>query len=199
MCAGEAFQWFTAHLLARLPEFRAIYNEAVREYRRVHHVRSLSHPVPELAEEGPWLEAPLWVWTADEPRRRRLFARAAGGEIVALRPAIVGGPAAASGRWACRPRAFLADSVPEVKVAIAHGQMAAGELEDIMNAFYDGRYDVLLSTTIVESGLDMPTANTLIVHRADMFGLGSSTRSAGGSAAPSRAPTRFSRCRPTGR
>jgi transcription-repair coupling factor (superfamily II helicase) len=61
--------------------------------------------------------------------------------------------------------------VPELKVAIAHGQMAAGELEDIMNAFYEGKYDVLLSTTIVESGLDVPSANTLIVHRADMFGL----------------------------
>ena len=66
---------------------------------------------------------------------------------------------------------FLHQSVPEVKVAIAHGQMPPGELEDIMNAFYDGQYDVLLSTTIVESGLDIPTANTLIVHRADMFGL----------------------------
>src|SRR3546814_6881767 len=67
--------------------------------------------------------------------------------------------------------AFLQSDVPELKVAVAHGQMAAGELEDIMNAFYDGRYDVLLSTTIVESGLDVPTANPLIVHRADMFGL----------------------------
>jgi transcription-repair coupling factor (superfamily II helicase) len=61
--------------------------------------------------------------------------------------------------------------VPEVSVAVAHGQMAATELEDIMNAFYDGKYDVLLSTSIVESGLDIPTANTLVVHRADMFGL----------------------------
>ncbi|HLP67482.1 MAG TPA: TRCF domain-containing protein, partial [Rhizobium sp.] len=68
-------------------------------------------------------------------------------------------------------QAFLQSDVPELKVAVAHGQMAAGELEDIMNAFYDGRYDVLLSTTIVESGLDVPTANTLVVHRADMFGL----------------------------
>lgn len=68
-------------------------------------------------------------------------------------------------------KSFLDENVPELKVAVAHGQMAAGELEDIMNAFYEGRYDVLLSTTIVESGLDVPTANTLIVHRADMFGL----------------------------
>ena len=68
---------------------------------------------------------------------------------------------------------FLDQNVPEVKVAVAHGQMAPGVLEDIMTAFYEGRYDVLLSTTIVESGLDIPTANTLIVHRSDMFGLGS--------------------------
>jgi len=66
---------------------------------------------------------------------------------------------------------FLTDHVPEVSFVIAHGQMAAGELDDRMNAFYDGKYDVLLATTIVESGLDIPTANTMIIHRADMFGL----------------------------
>ncbi|TRO94556.1 transcription-repair coupling factor [Glycocaulis profundi] len=66
---------------------------------------------------------------------------------------------------------FLRESVPEVSFAIANGQMAAGALEDIMTAFYEGRYDVLLSTTIVESGIDIPTANTLVVHRADRFGL----------------------------
>ncbi len=67
--------------------------------------------------------------------------------------------------------AFLRQSVPEVKFVMAHGQMAATELEERMSAFYDGKYDVLLATAIVESGLDIPTANTLIVHRADMFGL----------------------------
>jgi transcription-repair coupling factor (superfamily II helicase) len=66
---------------------------------------------------------------------------------------------------------FLAAHIPEVKVETAHGQMPARELEDIMSAFYDGKFDVLLSTTIVESGLDIPSANTLIVHRADRFGL----------------------------
>ncbi|SFB82861.1 transcription-repair coupling factor [Tropicimonas isoalkanivorans] len=66
---------------------------------------------------------------------------------------------------------FLRDQVPEVSYVVAHGQMAAGELDDRMNAFYDGKYDVLLATTIVESGLDIPTANTMVVHRADMFGL----------------------------
>jgi transcription-repair coupling factor (superfamily II helicase) len=67
--------------------------------------------------------------------------------------------------------AYLRDHVPEVSFITAHGQMAAGELDDRMNAFYDGKYDVLVSTTIVESGLDIPAANTLIVERADMFGL----------------------------
>ncbi len=66
---------------------------------------------------------------------------------------------------------LLRDHVPEVSVVVAHGQMPAGELDDRMNAFYDGKYDVLLATSIVESGLDIPTANTMIVHRADMFGL----------------------------
>jgi transcription-repair coupling factor (superfamily II helicase) len=66
---------------------------------------------------------------------------------------------------------FLRTHVPEVKVAIAHGQMSPGELEDVMNGFYDRNYDVLLATTIIESGIDIPTANTLIVHRANMFGL----------------------------
>jgi len=68
-------------------------------------------------------------------------------------------------------KAFLDKQVPEVRVAVAHGQMAASVLEDIMSAYYDGKFDVLLSTTIIESGLDIPTANTLVVHRADMFGL----------------------------
>ncbi|MFT6169152.1 MAG: transcription-repair coupling factor (superfamily II helicase), partial [Celeribacter sp.] len=66
---------------------------------------------------------------------------------------------------------FLRKEVPEVSFVVGHGQLAAGELDDRMNAFYDGKFDVLLATTIVESGIDIPTANTMIIHRADMFGL----------------------------
>jgi transcription-repair coupling factor (superfamily II helicase) len=68
-------------------------------------------------------------------------------------------------------REFLERHVPEMKVTVAHGQMPSTVLDDIMSAFYDGKYDLLLSTSIVESGLDIPNANTLIVHRADRFGL----------------------------
>ncbi len=66
---------------------------------------------------------------------------------------------------------LLAELVPEIKTIAAHGQMSATELEDRMNAFYDGQYGILLATNIIESGIDIPSANTMIVHRADMFGL----------------------------
>ncbi len=66
---------------------------------------------------------------------------------------------------------FLREQVPEVSFVVAHAQMPAGELDQRMNAFYDGKHDVLLATAIVESGLDIPTANTMIIHRADRFGL----------------------------
>ena len=66
---------------------------------------------------------------------------------------------------------FFREWVPEVKYVVAHGQMSAGQVEERMSAFYDQKYDVLVSTTIVESGIDIPSANTMIIHRADLFGL----------------------------
>jgi transcription-repair coupling factor (superfamily II helicase) len=68
-------------------------------------------------------------------------------------------------------REGLREVAPEIRVAVAHGRMPATELEAVMNAFDERAYDLLLSTNIIESGLDIPSANTLIVHRADMFGL----------------------------
>jgi transcription-repair coupling factor (superfamily II helicase) len=65
----------------------------------------------------------------------------------------------------------LRELVPEIKMVVAHGQLAAADLEARIAAFYDGEYDMLLATNIVESGLDLPRANTMIIHRADMFGL----------------------------
>ncbi|KRB82295.1 transcription-repair coupling factor [Sphingomonas sp. Root710] len=66
---------------------------------------------------------------------------------------------------------YLRKEVPEVSYVVAHGQMSAGEVEERMSAFYDKKFDILVSTTIIESGLDIPSANTLIVNRADKFGL----------------------------
>lgn len=66
---------------------------------------------------------------------------------------------------------YLKTLVPELKIAVAHGQLAPAQLDEIMVHFYDHLYDVLLSTHIIESGIDIPKANTLIVHRANLFGL----------------------------
>ena len=71
------------------------------------------------------------------------------------------------GKW----HESLKDLIPEIRIATAHGQMSAPQLEAVMNAFYDRAYDLLLSTNIIESGIDIATANTLIINRADMFGL----------------------------
>lgn len=82
VCSLPAFRWFASHLLARLPRLWEQYNRSVADYRRANHVRSNAHPVPDLAIEGDWLEAPFWIWDRDNPRRRRLFVRQRGDEIV---------------------------------------------------------------------------------------------------------------------
>lgn len=81
ICQSEPFHWFTVHLLAHLPRFLDVYNASLAEYRHIYHIRSRSHPVPELAVEDQWLEAPFWIWTGDDPRRRRLFVRCRNDQI----------------------------------------------------------------------------------------------------------------------
>ncbi len=65
----------------------------------------------------------------------------------------------------------IRELMPDARIAMAHGQMAPADLEEVMTRFYDGEYQVLISTNIIESGLDIPSVNTIIIHRADMFGL----------------------------
>jgi hypothetical protein len=77
LCDTEPFAWFASDLLAHLPRFHALYNAVVADYRRRHGIRDRNHPVPDLAAEGDWLEAPFWGWRAGcvSDRRNRLFAR----------------------------------------------------------------------------------------------------------------------------
>ena len=75
LCRLEAFAWFVAHLLARLDQFREVHNATLGEYRELHRIRTAAQPVPDLAADGEWLEAPFWIWTTADPRRRPLFAR----------------------------------------------------------------------------------------------------------------------------
>ncbi len=75
VCQSPAFRWFALHLLAQLPRFLDAYNSALGDYRRINGLRSRTHPVPDLAVDSGWLEAPLWIWSIRDPVRRRLFVR----------------------------------------------------------------------------------------------------------------------------
>jgi hypothetical protein len=107
LCRTPPFAAFACRLLAESPRFHAVYNDSVHDYRRRHGIRSRNHPVPDLAEEDGWLEAPFWGWRAGAPRRGRLFARPhsdrielrVGGEVWPALP--IHEPAAA---WAERER-----------------------------------------------------------------------------------------------
>ncbi len=78
---STGFLWFTAHLLAQLPRFHPFYNSAVQDYRRRQKLRSRTHPVPDLARQDEWFEAPFWIWRPGDVVRDRLFARQRGSEI----------------------------------------------------------------------------------------------------------------------
>jgi len=82
VCDSEPFHWFLVHLIANIDRFRDCYNQAVQEYRRANRIRNAAHPVPDLVAEGSWLEAPLWIWTAKQPQRRRVFVCRRGQEFL---------------------------------------------------------------------------------------------------------------------
>jgi hypothetical protein len=82
VCGLPSFNWFTSHLLAHLPRLWEQYNRSVADYRSANRVRSAAHPVPDLAIQDDWLEAPFWIWDRDNPRRRRLFVKQRGDEII---------------------------------------------------------------------------------------------------------------------
>lgn len=82
VCCFSEFHWFAAHLLAHLPRFWQCYNDALDTYRCTHHVRSRTHPVPNLAAVDHWLETPFWVWTRTDPQRRPLWASQRQGLLV---------------------------------------------------------------------------------------------------------------------
>ena len=81
-CRFPAFYLFSAMLIEEAGRFRDIYNETLLEYRRAHRIRSRSHPFPELDTDDSWQEIPFWVWTREDPRRRRAFARVNPGEVI---------------------------------------------------------------------------------------------------------------------
>jgi hypothetical protein len=111
LCGTAPFHWFACHLLSELPRFHALYNAAVHDYRVRNGIRSRNHPVPDLAAEGDWLEAPFWGWRAGRTRRGRLFARP-GPQRIELR--------ANAEPWPALP---LAAETPLPRMAAAWGQL----------------------------------------------------------------------------
>jgi hypothetical protein len=75
VCRTEPFAWFACHLLAHLPRFHSLYNAILKDYRQSHRIRGGNRPVPDLAIQDDWREAPLWGWRAGDGKRGRLFAR----------------------------------------------------------------------------------------------------------------------------
>jgi hypothetical protein len=82
LCGLEAFAWFAAHIVAHAPRVHENYNSAVVEYRRLNHIRSAAHPVPNLLSDGSWREVPLWVWRRDDPVRRHLHVQSQRGRVL---------------------------------------------------------------------------------------------------------------------
>lgn len=82
VCRTTAFAEFVLMILSELPRFRQCYNDAARCYRKAHHIRSSAHPVPDLAEEEGWFEAPLWIYGNDSPQRKAAWARLSDDELV---------------------------------------------------------------------------------------------------------------------
>lgn len=80
-CGLSAFAEFLAGVLERADEFLTIHNQLLHEYRQVHRLRSRTHPVPDLVQEGSWCETPFWIWDHQSPHRRRLFCNLAAGRI----------------------------------------------------------------------------------------------------------------------
>jgi len=160
--------------------FGVRHKERMKEMRGDTHVLTLSAtPIPRTLQQSLTGIRELSIIATPPVDRLAVRTYVAPFDPVAIREALLREKYRGGQSFVVAPRiadlpdleAFLRESVSEVSFVTAHGQMAASELEDKMNAFYEGRFDVLLSTTIVESGIDIPSANTLIVHRADRFGL----------------------------
>ena len=81
VCDSWAFRWFTVHILRSAEQLRQIHNDCLAEYRQVNRIRSRTHPVPDLVQDGAWTEVPFWLWTVDEPHRRPAFVRRRGKQV----------------------------------------------------------------------------------------------------------------------
>lgn len=187
VCRTEPFARFACHLLANMPRLHADYNGAVHDYRVAHGIRSTFHPVPDLARDGDWFEAPFWAWQEGQSRRGRLFVRGAGanldlrvGDAIHSLPAPSKSPASAIAHWLqlaragvkMRTRALTTTMFSRLFLGdvFLHG-IGGGKYDEVTDAliarFYGltpPRYLVLSATLL----LPLPTAAVTSVDVADL-------------------------------
>lgn len=174
------FQNLGLLILDEEQRFGVAHKEKLKELRSEIHVLALSAtPIPRTLQMS--LSGIRELSVIETPPIDRLSIRTYVSEfdVVTVRDALLrehyrGGQSfLVVPRISCLPdmEHFLSEHVPEISFVTAHGQMPPGELDRRMNAFYDNEHGVLLATTIIENGLDIPSANTMIIYMADSFGL----------------------------
>ncbi len=160
--------------------FGVIHKERLKEFRADVHVLTLTAtPIPRTLQMALTGVRELSIIATPPIDRLAIRSYISPFDMVTIREALLREKYRSGQSFFIVPRiadlddivAFLEEHVPEVTFIVAHGQLSGRDLENRMMAFYHGEADVLLSTSIVESGLDIPRANTIIIHRADMFGL----------------------------
>jgi len=180
VCGSESFAWFACHVLADLARFREIYNDAVHGYRAAHGLRSNNHPVPDLAAQGSWREAPFWAWRTGSTRRGRLFAQQRG-SLLCLRAgdedwptlplapadALVGAFRQLEGRgYKVRSRALTTTLFARLLLAdlFIHG-IGGAKYDELTNVIFDGFYGLApprfltLSATLLLPFARVPAAD----------------------------------------
>lgn len=178
VCDAPEFATFAWHLLVELPRLQEVYNASLAEYRRVNHVRSHAHPVPELTREGNRLEAPLWIWTSDAPQRRPLFVERRGdrlelsadGKVLVSLSATDAGAAAAE--WqAARQRGIKIR--PRALITTMYARLVLSDLflHGIGGAKYDQLTDAIIQRLFgIEPPEFMTVTATLKLHPLDIEG-----------------------------
>ncbi len=175
VCRSESFAAFTLSILNHLVRFRSIYNDAVIQYRQAHGIRSNAHPVPELAAEDDWIEAPLWLYGDDSPQRRGVWVRQVGEGIEISdrrdksfvldrsrdRSAAAALAAQGGSNWKLRPRALLTTMYARMVLCdlFMHGIGGAkyDQLGDqILKRFYGVEPNEMM---VVSATLQLPVAD----------------------------------------
>ncbi|HMO08299.1 MAG TPA: transcription-repair coupling factor, partial [Paracoccaceae bacterium] len=180
LAKGISFKRLGLLVIDEEQHFGVAHKERLKEMRSEVHVLTLTAtPIPRTLQLGLAGVRDLSIIATPPVDRLAIRTYVADWDTVTVREALLRERFRGGQSFIVVPRIadlpeiedFLRREVPEVSFVVAHGQMAAGELDDRMNRFYDGAFDVLLATSIIESGLDIPRANTMVVWRADLFGL----------------------------